>query len=75
MAQTLGSFDFGLPEVEEGERAEQFLVMVEKEQNDNKGLLPEEFEDLSSFVMEEDPDMYAAAACRVFYDMCNFSQI
>jgi len=50
-------------------------VMVEEEQNDNKGLLPEEFEDLSSFVMEEDPDMYAAAACRVFYDMCNFSQI
>ncbi len=68
MAQTLGSFDLGLPEVEEEERAEQLLVMVEEllvmveeEQNDNKGLLPEEFEDLSSFVMEEDPDMYAAA--------------
>jgi hypothetical protein len=35
--------------------------MVEEEQNDNKGLLPEELEDLSSFVMEEDPDLYAAA--------------
>ncbi len=35
--------------------------MVEEEQNDNKGLLPEEFEDLTSFVMEEDPDLYAAA--------------
>ncbi len=55
----LGSFDLHLPEVEE--RAEQLLVMVEEEQNDKKGLLPEEFEDLSSFVMEEDPDMYAAA--------------
>jgi hypothetical protein len=61
MAQTVGSFDLGLPEVEEEERAEQLLVMVEEEQNDNKGLLLEEFEDLSSFVMEEDPDMYAAA--------------
>jgi hypothetical protein len=42
-------------------RAEQLLVMVEEEQNDKKGLLLEEFEDLSGFVMEEDPDMYAAA--------------
>jgi site-specific recombinase XerC len=61
MARTLGSFDLGLPEVEEEERAEEVLVMVEEEQNDNKGLLPEELEDLSSFVMEEDPDLYAAA--------------
>ncbi len=61
MAQTLGAFDVGLPEVEEEERAEQLLVTVEEEQNDNKGLLPEEFEDLSSFVMEEDPHMFAAA--------------
>jgi hypothetical protein len=57
----LGSFDLGLLEVEEEERAEQLLVMVEEEQNDKKGLLPEEFEDLSSFVMEEDPNMYSAA--------------
>ncbi len=61
MAQTLGSFDLGLPEVVEEERAEEVLVMVEEEQNDKKGLLPEEFEDLLSFVMDEDPDLYAAA--------------
>ncbi len=61
----LGSFDLGLPEVEEEERAEQLLMMVEEEQNDKKGLLPEEFEDLSSFIMEEDPDMYAAAGILI----------
>jgi hypothetical protein len=35
--------------------------MVEDKQNDKKGVLPEEFENLSNFVMEEDQDMYAAA--------------
>jgi hypothetical protein len=64
MAQALGSFDLGLPEVEEEERAQQLLVMVEDKQNDKKGVLPEEFEDLSNFVMEEDPDMYAAAGIK-----------
>jgi hypothetical protein len=47
--------------VEVEDRAQQVLVMVEDEQNDKKGVLPEEFEDLSNFVMEEDPDMCAAA--------------
>jgi hypothetical protein len=47
--------------VEEEERVEQLLVMVEEDQKDKNGLLPEEFEDLLSFVIEEDPDMYAAA--------------
>ncbi len=61
MAQMLGSFELGLPEVEEEERAQQLLVMVEDEQNNKKGVLPEEFEYLSNFVMEEDPDMCAAA--------------
>jgi hypothetical protein len=62
MAQTLGSFDLGVPEVEEEDRAQQVLVMVEDEQNNKKGVLPDKFhEDLSNFVMEEDPDMYAAA--------------
>ncbi len=62
MAQTLGSFDQGVPEVEEEDRAQQVLVMVEDEQNDKKGVLPDEFhEDLSNFVLEEDPDMYVAA--------------
>ncbi len=61
MAQTLGSFDLRLLEVKEEERAQQLLVMVEDEQNDKKGVLLEEFEDLSNFFMEEDPDMYAAA--------------
>ncbi len=61
MAQMLGSFDLGAPEVEEEDRALQVLVMVEDEQNDKKRVLPEEFEDLFNFVMEQDPDMYAAA--------------
>ncbi len=37
MAQTLGSFDLGVLEVEEEDRAQQVLVMVEDEQNDKKG--------------------------------------
>jgi hypothetical protein len=62
MAQTLGSFDLGVPEVKVEDRAQQVLVMVEDEQNDKKKVLPEKFhEDLSNFVMDEDPDMYAAA--------------
>jgi hypothetical protein len=51
MAQTLGSFELGVPEVEKEDRAQQVLVMVEDEQNDKKGVLPEEFEDLSNFVL------------------------
>ena len=53
MAQTLGSFDLGQPEVEVEDVSD--LVMVEVMEDEEKN------EDLSDLVFDEDPEMLAAA--------------